>query len=89
MSHAIDRSSVELSAYLLERRSLFSRLSGIETLSNKFREACRDVISAMDQYQSRDEGEAMHELEAALHQWVRVGNNEWLLHDDSLEVGSC
>lgn len=50
-----------------------------ENFSDTFRAACQNVITAIDQ--ARDDDEATHApLKAAIEGYVRIGNNELLLH---------
>jgi len=59
-----------------------------ENFSDTFRAVCQNVISAIDQ--ARDEDEATHEpLKAALKEYMRIGNNELLLHNSYVEGLPC
>lgn len=55
-----------------------------EIFSDAFRAVCQNVIAAIDQ--ARDEDEATHApLKTALEEYMRVGNNEMLLHNSCVE----
>lgn len=53
---------------------------GNENFSDTFRAACQDLVAAIDR--ARDEDETTHApLKIAIEEYMRVGNNELLLHD--------
>lgn len=59
-----------------------------EIFSDAFRAVCQNVIAAIDQ--ARDEDEATHApLKTALEEYMRVGNNEMLLHNSCVEGLPC
>lgn len=59
-----------------------------ENFSDTFRTACQNVIAVIDQ--ARDEDEETHApLKTALEEYMRVGNNEMLLHNSCVEGLPC
>lgn len=56
--------------------------------SDTFRAACQNVIAAIDK--ASDEDESTHPpLKSSLEEYVRIGNNELLLHNVYVEMLPC
>lgn len=89
MEHVIDREVDVITAKDLPglRAEMGAHIEN-ENFSDTFHAACQNVIAAIDR--ACDEDEATHApLKAALEEYMRIGNNELLLHNSCVGRLPC